>query len=324
MGPHRRRHGAGNRILATTITIAVPTHNRATTLGDTLRSLCALAIPSGAALDCVVVDNGSTDSTPAVVEEAARSAPFPIRRVFEARLGSSHARNRAVQETRADLIFFIDDDATAEPSWAAEMMAEIERRGLDAACGMVLPEWSVPPPPWLGKSLWVRLAVHDREKIEGQAAREAENLANYFSANVGLRRTTFERFGMFREDLGVVGDNPISGEDTELFARIVERGGAMGFAPRAIVHHRIPAARMTPAYLRRKSFAFGVGSGIVGGRHHNRLDKLVRNAARMTVAAMRGDRERTIYHELECANFFGYWRGRIAAARGAAPLTSRT
>jgi glycosyltransferase involved in cell wall biosynthesis len=318
------RPDAGERILATTITIAVPTHNRAATLGDTLRSLCALATPPGATLDCLVVDNGSTDATPAVVDAAARSAPFPIRRVFEKRLGSSHARNRAVHETDADLIFFIDDDAVAEPTWAAEMSAEIDRRGLDAACGMVLPDWSVPPPPWLGKSLWVRLAVHDREAIESRPVREAEKLANYFSANVGLRRSAFERFGMFREDLGVVGDNPISGEDTELFARIAERGGAMGFAPRAIVHHRIPPERMTPAYLRRKSFAFGVGSGIVGGRHHNRLDKLVRHAARMTMAAMRGDRERTIYHELECANFFGYWRGRIAAARGAAPLTSRT
>jgi glycosyltransferase involved in cell wall biosynthesis len=321
----RARFCGGICTLATTITIAVPTHNRAATLGDTLRSICALAIPTGAVLDCLVVDNGSTDSTPAVVEAAARSASISIRRVFEGRLGSSHARNRAVAETGADLIFFIDDDAIADPSWAAEMMAEIERRRLDAACGMVLPEWSAPPPAWLGKSLWVRLAVHDRDLIENRPAREAETLANYFSANVGFRRATFERFGTFREDLGVVGDNPISGEDTELFARIVERGGAMGFAPRAIVHHRIPPERMTPAYLRRKSFAFGVGSGIVGGRHHNRLDKLMRNAARMAMAAMRGDRERTIYHELECANFFGYWRGRLAAARGAqAALTSRT
>jgi glucosyl-dolichyl phosphate glucuronosyltransferase len=310
--------------LATTITIAVPTHNRASTLGATLRSLCALVVPPDASLDCLVVDNGSTDATPQAVETAARSAPFAMRRVFEPRLGSSHARNRAVAETDADMVFFIDDDATAEPSWAAEMLGEIKRRNLDAACGMVVPDWAAPPPPWLGRSLWVRLAVHDREAIVAQPARDAETLANYFSANVGLRRSAFERFGLFREDLGVVGDNPISGEDTELFARIVARGGAMGFAPRAIVHHRIPPERMTPTYLRRKSFAFGVGSGIVGGRHHNRIDKLFRNAVRMTMAAMRGDRERTIYHELECANFFGYWRGRMTAARGGAALTSRS
>jgi hypothetical protein len=33
----------------------------------------------------------------------------------------------------------------------------------------------------------------------------------------------------------------------------------------------------------------------------------------MAAAAMRGDPERAIYHELECANFLGYWRGRLIA-----------
>jgi len=41
----------------------------------------------------------------------------------------------------------------------------------------------------------------------------------------------------------------------------------------------------------------------------------VRNAARMAFAAMRGNLERAVYHELECANYFGYWRGRLALRR---------
>ena len=109
----------------------------------------------------------------------------------------------------------------------------------------------------------------------------------------------------------MVGGNPISGEDTELFARILARGGTMGFVPRAIVNHMIPPERMTRAYLRRKSFAFGMGTAFAGLQSHNRLDKLVRNSVRMAAAAMRGDSERAIYHELECANFLGYWRGRL-------------
>ena len=84
-----------------------------------------------------MVDNNSTDRTPAVVEEAAARAPFAIRRVFEPRPGSSFARNRAVDEAAGDFIVFIDDDAVADSSWAALMLAAIERRGLDAACGMV-------------------------------------------------------------------------------------------------------------------------------------------------------------------------------------------
>jgi hypothetical protein len=67
---------------------------------------------------------------------------------------------------------------------------------------------------------------------------------------------------------------------------------------------------MTRAYLRRKAYAFGYGSAVAGGPTHNHLDKLGRNALRMLAAALRGDRERAVFHELECANFLGYWRGR--------------
>jgi len=298
--------------LATTVTVAIPTHNRAATLGETLASIASLQVPPDAALDCIVVDNASTDDTPSIVDRAAREAPFAIRRVAEPRMGSSFARNRAIDETAGDFIFFIDDDAIAEPSWAIEMLAALETRKLDAACGMVLPRWSAPPPEWLGPSLWVKLAVHVRDQIEAEPASKSEILANYYSANVGFSRSAFARYGTFREDLGVVGGNPISGEDTELFERILIRGGAMGFAPRAVVHHLIPPERMTRAYLRRKSFAYGFGSAIAGGRSHNRIDKLVRNLVRMAGAALSGNPERTIYHELECANFFGYWRGRLA------------
>jgi glucosyl-dolichyl phosphate glucuronosyltransferase len=299
--------------LTTTLTIAIPSHNRAATLRETLASVAALAIPVDVDVDCIVVDNGSADETASVVETFARDAPLRVRRVFEARLGSSFARNRAVAETASDYIFFIDDDVIVEPGWAAELLSSIRARDLDAACGMVLPRWSSSPPAWLGPSLWVKLAVHDQRAIAAAAPEAIERLDNYFSANVGFKRSTFVRFGNFREDLGVVGGNPISGEDTELFARIISKGGAMGFAPRAVVHHMIPPERMTRAYLRRKSFAYGVGSAFAGGKTHNRLDKLVRNAIRMAVATVRGDPERAIYHELECANFFGYWRGRLLA-----------
>jgi glucosyl-dolichyl phosphate glucuronosyltransferase len=295
------------------LTIAIPTHNRAALVCDTLASVSALAIPDCVEADCLVIDNASPDDTARVVDDFAPGSAIPMRRVFEPRPGSSFARNRAVDETAADYIFFIDDDAVADRDWAAELLDEMRRRDLDAACGMVIPRWSSPPPKWLGPSLWVKLAVHDRRAIESAPAASAERLDNYFSANVGFRRSAFARFGKFREDLGVVGGNPISGEDTELFARILAGGGAMGFAPRAIVHHLIPPERMTLAYLRRKSFAFGMGTAFAGLQNHNRLDKLIRNSVRMAVATMRGDPERAIYHELECANFLGYWRGRLIA-----------
>ena len=96
--------------MAIRLTLAVPTHNRAATLGETLASLAAQRLPAGIETECIVIDNNSTDRTPAVVEEVAARAPFAMRRVFEARAGSSFARNRAVDEAAGDLILFIDDE----------------------------------------------------------------------------------------------------------------------------------------------------------------------------------------------------------------------
>ena len=301
--------------LSTTLTIAVPTHNRARLLAGTLASIAALKVPEGFVPECLIVDNNSSDDTRDVVEVFARTAPIAVRYVIEMQPGSSYARNRAIDEAHGEFIFFIDDDAIAEPDWAIELLTEIDRRRLDAACGIVLPNWNRPPPRWLGPSLYVRLAVHDEATIAGANPPQRDNIHNYFSANVGFRRETFELFGGFREDLGVVGNNPISGEDTELFARIAMRGGAIGFALRARVHHNIGRERMTRRYLRRKAYAFGFGSAIVGGSTHNHLDKLARNGLRMIAAAALGKPERAVYHELECANFLGYWRGRLAMRR---------
>ena len=301
--------------MASRVTVAIPTHNRSRLLRETLDSVAALEIPAGFEAECVVVDNNSTDDTGEVAEHFARTARIPTRCVFEPRQGSSYARNRAVAEARGDFILFIDDDAVAEPRWAAELIAEMERRKLDAACGMVIARWSKPAPRWLGPSVYIKLAVHNEAELSAAPRAVRETIHNYFSANVGFRRKTFALFGGFREELGVVGGNPMSGEDTELFERIMRLGGVMGFVPAARVHHLIPPERMTRAYLRRKSYAFGFGSAVAGGPTHNHLDKLGRNALRMVAAAARGDRERAVFHELECANFFGYWRGKLKLRR---------
>ncbi|HJU29523.1 MAG TPA: glycosyltransferase [Candidatus Binataceae bacterium] len=299
----------------TTVTIAIPAHNRARIIGETLASVAALRIPEGMFAECIVVDNNSTDDTMEVAEAFALRSPIPTRCLFEPNPGSSHARNRAIEEARGDYILFIDDDAVAEPEWAIELIAAIERRGLDAACGMVLPRWAIEPPRWLGPSLFIRLAVHDERKIAESSPQQLDTIHHYFSVSAGFRRRAFELFGGFRGDLGVIGGNPMSGEDTELFERIMNSGGRVGFAPRARVRHLIPPERMRRAYLRHKAFAFGFGSAIAGGPTHNHLDKLGRNALRMAWALMRGDVERAVYHELECANFLGYWRGRLQLNR---------
>lgn len=297
------------------VTVAIPTHNRANTLWQTLRSVVLIDIPPDSELNCLVIDNASTDSTPAIVEREAMIARIPVRRVMEPRLGESCARNRAIEEARrnSDFLLFIDDDAVADHAWATEMVRALNQRGLDAACGMVLPTWTTQPPRWLGPRLYPKLAIHDEKSIANAPPEKVEIIGNYFGANMALRCATVERFGRFREDLGVKGASAISGADTDFFQRIIENQGAIGFVAGAIVHHIVDRNRMTRSYLLKKSFAYGVGSAVVNRRSHNHLDKLLRNSLRMVGAQAKGDAEGAVLHAMECANYFGYWYGRMGA-----------
>jgi glycosyltransferase involved in cell wall biosynthesis len=117
--------------LAVRLTFAVPTHNRAATLSATLASLCEQRLRADISAECVVIDNNSSDCTPQVVEAAAARAPFPMRRVFEARPGSSFARNRAVDEA-AQSGRGVRDGVAAMGSRAAAMAWAVALRAL---CG---------------------------------------------------------------------------------------------------------------------------------------------------------------------------------------------
>ena len=307
-----RAHSARERIDSQAHNRDPNTQSRSA-LRDMLASVSALAIPADVEADCLVIDNASTDNTAAVVDDFARSAALPMRRVLEPRPGSSFARNRAVDETTSDYIFFIDDDAVAERDWAADLLDDMRRRDLDAACGMVLPRWSSTPPKWLGPSLWVKLAVHDNRAIESAPCHLPSGW-RAISAPMCILKAGL------RSSVRKISRGPRRGR-RQSYLRRGYRAVRTNIPGR---HDRLcserdresydPAGADTRAYLRRKSFAFILGTAFAGLQNHNRLDKLVRNGVRMAAVAVRGDSERTLYHDkLECANFFGYWRGRSIA-----------
>jgi len=85
-----------------TVSVIVPTFNRADLIGRCLRSLRGAGLPS---LEIVVVDDGSTDETAAVVE----SFPGVIYR-RQANAGPAAARNLGFSISRGRYVGFIDSD----------------------------------------------------------------------------------------------------------------------------------------------------------------------------------------------------------------------
>src|SRR5688500_3500637 len=95
------------------VTVIICTRNRADQLRRTLESAAAVDTPEHVSWELLVVDNGSTDHTPEVVESF--SGRLPIRRVSEPEAGLSNARNRGVAEAKGDYICWTDDDVLIDP-----------------------------------------------------------------------------------------------------------------------------------------------------------------------------------------------------------------
>src|SRR5690606_16449022 len=107
--------------------VVVCTRDRAASLAVTLESIAGLRIPALVVAELVVVDNGSTDGTPAVVEAFRRRSPLPLRYVRELRPGIAPARNAGMAAARGRIVVFTDDDVTVEPDWLAEMLEAFRR-----------------------------------------------------------------------------------------------------------------------------------------------------------------------------------------------------
>jgi glycosyltransferase involved in cell wall biosynthesis len=229
-----------------TISVLLCTYNRAQKLTETLNSMIAQSLPSSYTWETVVVDNNSSDETRQVVEELQRQFPDLIRYVFEAKQGISNARNTAIRESRGQVLAFIDDDETADPTWLRNLTEHLHDGEWVGAGGRVLPPPGFVRPAWLqSKGFFVHgpLASFDLGEMAGQLNEPP------FGANMAFRREVFEEFGFFRTDLGRSGNNLISNEDTEFGRRLMAAGLRLRYEPSAVTYHPVEAHRLEKSYF---------------------------------------------------------------------------
>jgi glycosyltransferase involved in cell wall biosynthesis len=94
------------------VTVLTPTFNRAHTLSRVWESLLAQTFGD---FEWVVIDDGSTDETAALVQGWAAKAPFPIRYHRQDNKGKHVAMNRGVEQARGELIVILDSDDACVP-----------------------------------------------------------------------------------------------------------------------------------------------------------------------------------------------------------------
>jgi glycosyltransferase involved in cell wall biosynthesis len=108
------------------VSVAIPSYNCARYLPEAIQSVLAQTHP---AHEIIVVDDGSTDDTPRVLQRY-RERVFTVR---QSNLGASSARNTAIERATGDWIAFLDADDVWKPDKLARQLDKIARAG-DRLC----------------------------------------------------------------------------------------------------------------------------------------------------------------------------------------------
>ncbi len=107
----------------TDITVVLCTFNRQEMLRIAIESLINLRRGLGFSYDIVVVDDGSTDQTPAVIQSMVKASSVEIRYIRQNNSGVATARNTGVRHALGNWVAFFDDDQIADRDWLIRLLA---------------------------------------------------------------------------------------------------------------------------------------------------------------------------------------------------------
>jgi glycosyltransferase involved in cell wall biosynthesis len=204
------------------VSVIIPTYNRAWTLGKSVRSVFDQTYRS---IECIIVDDGSTDATPDVVGQLVNECPrgITVRYIRKDNGGPNSARNRGLIESAGEFICYLDSDDILLPDSVARRARILqEDPSVDFCYGQSSArdehgrEILTMNHPWPGPN-------------------EARVSRYLFDTNSPLiRRATCARVGLWRED-------DLHGQEYEYFARLKYFSNKAVFIDRVLsvyVRHR--------------------------------------------------------------------------------------
>jgi O-antigen biosynthesis protein len=198
------------------VSVIVCTHNGARTIRECCEGVRRLDYSD---YEIIVVDDGSTDDTAAIVREYDG-----VRLIRTEHRGLSSARNTGLAAATGEIVAYLDDDAAPDPQWLRYLAATFLRSTHAGVGGPNLPPAGDGPIAACvarapGGPIHVLLTDREAELIPG--------------CNMAFRKSCLEAIGGFDPQFRVAGD------DVDVCWRLQERGWTLGFNPAAMVwHHR--------------------------------------------------------------------------------------
>jgi len=215
------------------VSIIVPVYRVAEYLPRCLDSLLAqLHRP----LELIVVDDGSPDECPAIIDEYAARYDI-IRPIHQANAGVGAARNAGLAAARGEYVGFVDSDDFVEPDYVSRLLRKMLKHGADIAiCNFSfdLPNGARVPFPLLTP----------RRNLSGERAAQ-------YSMDL-LTIPTFAWNKLYRRSLWDGIEFPsIYYEDVAMAARVLERADGVAVTHRALYHYCLRGTGITGHFTQK-------------------------------------------------------------------------
>jgi glycosyltransferase involved in cell wall biosynthesis len=259
-----------NNTINPSLTVLIPTYNRAEILRETLEAMCKVK-RDNLSVEFVVIDNNSKDNTKEVVESFVGRLPLCYR--YEPRPGKSCALNGVVDNNPlGDIVVLTDDDVSPNENWLLAIYESCELwpshylfggkvlaqrpDGIDAAWWTVVSRYG----NWtLGNHDW------------GDKTEPYQSGVKPFGPNTWVRREVFVKH-RFDESVGPNGKvTRIMGQDGVFMSDLIRGGYEPIYYPDAVVYHRVQKHKFTPRGLRQRVWSQGAGGPHYSGICRPRL-----------------------------------------------------
>lgn len=251
------------------LTVAIPTLGRAGYVVDALPTITEQV--TSEPFEVLVLDNACDPALADLVRAIAAGARVPVAYVPVPRVGLHNGRHEAARRARGDVLVYVDDDVLAAPGWLAALEHVFRDPEVHLAGGPCLPLCESDVPPWLDTfftrnddgTWWCGyLTVADLGLIERDV-----DPRRIYGANFAIRKSTLYEVGGFHPDGLPWSLRRFRGDGESAVSReLLRRGLRAVHSPEAVVHHRVPAARLTIEYLEQRAFLQGISDSFSAAR----------------------------------------------------------
>lgn len=237
------------------LSVIICTYNRDKYIYNVLKSLAENTLPY-TQYEIVLVDNNCTDNTRTECERFVRNFPNVSFRPFvEMNQGLSYARNRGINESKGDVLVYVDDDALVNKEYL-QTYADFftQHPDIDAAGGPIIPQYETAEPAWMSHFTKALITGY---KYLGDKAKEFPKNDYPGGGNAAYRASVFEKVGLFNVELGRKGDSLVGAEEKDIFDKMTSLGMRFYYLPNAILYHLIPEKKLSKDYFDRLTFSIG-------------------------------------------------------------------